>query len=299
MAANNNPTVRRRRLGAELRRLRQASGLKGSEVAERLMVSQPKISHIENGNRAISPRDVRDLCAIYGVTDPQVINSLMRMARESGQQGWWHAYKDIPQSVYIALETDATSLYTYESMVIPALLQTPAYADAVIGETIPQLTAEQAATRLKVRLRRQHRIYDPVRPLRLWAVLDESALHRAVGSPDIMREQLEHLNALGTEPHITVRVLPYAAGAHPGMSGQFSILQFTDSPAADVVHLDRFTNDLYLDKPSDVQHYSMLYDHLQAQALAPYRSRGLITEVTKRYTRQTAPEAAVSSALTS
>lgn len=283
MTANANPTVRRRRLGAELRRLRQASGLKGSEVAERLMVSQPKISHMENGNRVIKPRDVRDLCAIYGVSDPQVIDSLMRMAQESGQHGWWHSYGDIPQSVYIALETDATSLHTYESLVIPALLQTPAYATTVIEETIPHLTAEEAAARLKVRLRRQYRIYDPARPLRLWAVLDESMLHRVVGSPDIMREQLDHLNALATEPHITVQVLPYTVGAHPGMSGQFSLLGFTDTSAAGVVCLDRHTSDLCLEKPSDVQHYSMLYDHLQAQALSPDRTRELINDLIKGY----------------
>ncbi|ANB07801.1 XRE family transcriptional regulator [Streptomyces ambofaciens] len=283
MAANVNPTVRRRHLGAELRRLRRASGLKGSEVAERLMVSQPKISHMENGNRAIRPRDVRDLCTIYGVTDPDVVDSLMEMARESGQQGWWHSYGDIPQSVYIALETEATSLHTYESLVIPGLLQTPAYAHTVIQETIPPVTTEQAAARLKVRLRRQHRIYDPARPMSLWAVLDESALHRVVGSPDIMREQLDHLNALATEPHVTVQVLPYDVGAHPGLSGQFSILRFTGGPSSEVVYLDRFTSDLYLEKPSDVQHYSVLYDHLQAQALSPDKSRELITGLTKRY----------------
>jgi transcriptional regulator with XRE-family HTH domain len=256
VAANSTPTVRRRRLGAELRRLRLASGLKSSEVAERLMVSQPKISHMENGRRAISPRDVRDLCGIYGVTDPQVIDALMGMARESGRPGWWHAYGDIPQNVYIALETDATSLHTYEPMTVPALLQTPAYAGVVIGETIPQLTAEEANARLKVRMRRQHRIYDPARPLRLWIVLDESALRRVVGGPDVIREQLEHLNALGTEQHLTVQVLPYTAGAHPGLSGQFSILRFADSSAmAPVVYLERFTSDLCLEKPSDVQHY--------------------------------------------
>lgn len=283
MTANINPTVVRRRLGAELRRLRLDSGLKGIKVAERLMVSQPKISHLENGNRAISPRDVRDLCAIYGVTDQQVIDALMQMARESGQQGWWHAYGDIPQSVYIALETDAASLHTYASMAIPALLQTPAYAHAVIGETIPQLTTEQAATRLKVRLRRQHKIYNPDRPLHLWVVLDEAALHRVVDSPDIMREQLEHLNALGAEPHITVQVHPYTAGAHQALSGQFSILQSADSPGARVVYLERFTSDLYLEKPSEVQHYSAMYDHLQAQALDPDSSRDLITDATKTY----------------
>ncbi|MFF1681799.1 helix-turn-helix domain-containing protein [Streptomyces sp. NPDC058256] len=282
MAANSNPTVRKRRLGAELRRLRQASGLKSTEAAERLMVSQPKISHMENGRRTASPRDVRDLCAIYGVTDQQVIDSLMRMAKESGQHGWWNVYGDIPQSVYVGLEADAATVHAYEPMVIPDLLQTPAYAHAVIAETIPLLTAEQAATRLKVRLRRQHRIYDPARPLRLWAIVDESALRRVVGSPDIMREQLEHLNTLGAEPHITVQVLPYAAGAHPGLGGRFCILRFADSPEA-VVHLERFTSDLYLEKPFDVQHYSVMYDHLQAQALESDSSRDFITDATKSY----------------
>ncbi|MEY2247421.1 helix-turn-helix domain-containing protein [Streptomyces sp. BF23-18] len=282
MAANSNPTIRKRRLGAELRRLRQASGLKSKEAAERLMVSQPKISHLENGRRAISPRDVRDLCKIYGVTDQQVIDSLMGMARDSGQQGWWNIYGDIPQSVYVGLEADAATVHAYEPMMIPDLLQTPAYAHDVIEETIPLLAVGQAATRLKVRLRRQHRIYDPAHPLRLWVVLDESALRRVVGSPDIMREQLEHLNALGTEPHITVQVLPYAAGAHPGFAGRFCILRSADSTEA-VVHLERRTSDLYLEKPSDVQHYSVMYDHLQARALDPASSRDFITDVAKMH----------------
>ncbi|MEV6553210.1 helix-turn-helix transcriptional regulator, partial [Streptomyces sp. NPDC051597] len=116
MAASMNPTIRRRRLGAELRRLRQASGLKSTEVAERLMVSQPKISHLENGRRAVSPRDVRDLCALYGVRDQQVIDALVEMASESGRPGWWHAYGAIPQSAYIGLETDAASIHTYEPL---------------------------------------------------------------------------------------------------------------------------------------------------------------------------------------
>ncbi|WP_373307494.1 DUF5753 domain-containing protein [Streptomyces violaceus] len=167
-------------------------------------------------------------------------------------------------------------------MMIPDLLQTPSDAHAVIGETSPLLTAGQAATRLKVRLRRQHRIYDPARPLRLCGILDESTLRRVVGGPDIMREQLEHLNALGVEPHITVQVLPYAAGAHPGFAGRFCILRFADSTEA-VVHLERLTSDLYLEKPSDVQHYSVMYDHLQARALDPDSSRDFITDVTKMY----------------
>jgi transcriptional regulator with XRE-family HTH domain len=281
VAAHINPTVRKRRLGAELRRLRKASGLTSTQVAERLLVSQPKISRLENGQRAISPRDVRDLCAIYGVGDEQVVDSLMRMAKESGQQGWWYAYGDIPYSVYIGLETDATSIHSYEPQVIPGLLQTPAYAREVIAESIPLPTAEQAAMRLKVRLRRQHRIYDPSRPLRLWVVLDESALRRVVGSPDIMREQLEHLNALGAEPHITVQVLPYTVGAHPGLSGQFSILSFADSPESRVVYLEGSTSDLYLEKRSDLQQYDVTYAHLQAQSLDPGSTRRFIGDAIK------------------
>ncbi|MER7111356.1 helix-turn-helix domain-containing protein [Streptomyces sp. NPDC000229] len=283
MAANNNPTVRRRLLGAELRRLRKARGLTGTQVAAHLLVSQAKVSHMETGRRAVSPRDVRDLCTLYGVTDQHVVDSLMELARESSRQGWWYAYGDIPHSVYVGLETDAASIHTYESLVIPGLLQTPAYAAAVIDETIPLVTVEQAAARLKVRLRRQHRIYDPARRLRLWAVLDESALRRVVGSRDIMREQLEHLHTLSTEPHITVQVLPHTAGAHPGLSGQFSILQFPDSRQA-VVYLERFTSDLYLEKPSDVQQYGMMYDHLQSQALSPDHTRHFIAETIKLYT---------------
>lgn len=278
MAAKPNPTIRRRRLGAELCQLRIASGLKSKEAAERLMVSQPKISHLENGNRATSPRDVRDLCAIYGVTDQQVIDALMEMARESGQQGWWHPYGDPTDSVYIGLETDAASLHTYAPMIVPELLQTPAYAQAVIEESIPLPTSEQAAARLKVRLRRQHRIYDLAHPLHLHVVLDESALHRVIGSPDVMREQLEHLNALSAEPHITLQVLPYTAGAHPGLSGRFSILQFADSPQPGVVHLERFTHGLYLEKPSYVQHYSTMYDHLQTRALSTDDTRGHLAD---------------------
>ncbi|MGW0393991.1 helix-turn-helix domain-containing protein [Streptomyces sp. NPDC003042] len=276
MAVNGNPTVRRRRLGAELRRLRLARGLTSTQVAEHLLISQPKISHLENGRRAIKPRDVRDLCGLYGVTDPQVIDSLMRMAAEADRQGWWVACGEVPYAVYIGLETAAASIRSYEPLVIPDLLQTPAYAAAVIAETIPLATAEQIAVRREVRLGRQSRAHHPGRPLRLWVVLDESALRRVIGSPEIMREQLEYLNHLGAQPRITVQVLPHSAGAHPGVSGQFSILDFPDT-ATGTVYLERFTSDLYLEKQSDVRQYTAMYDHLQAQALNPDHTRHFIT----------------------
>ncbi|MEU7111693.1 helix-turn-helix transcriptional regulator [Streptomyces sp. NPDC046182] len=283
MAANNDPTVRGRRLGAELRRLRMASGLTGTQVAAHLLVSQAKVSHMETGRRAVSPRDVRDLCTLYGVTDQDVVDSLTELARESGRHGWWYAYGDIPHSVYVGLEAEAASIAAFEAMVIPGLLQTPAYAAAVIEETIPLVTVEQAAARLRVRLRRQHRLYDPARRLHLRVVLDESALRRIVGSREIMREQLEHLHTLSTEPHITVQVLPHTAGAHPGLAGQFSLLRFPGSREA-VVYLERFTSGLCLERPADVQQYNAVYAHLRAQALSPGHTRHFITDTIKLYT---------------
>ncbi|MFD5509363.1 helix-turn-helix domain-containing protein [Streptomyces sp. NPDC127051] len=283
MGVNVNPTVSRRRLGSELRRLREISGMTTQQVAERLLISQPKISLLENGRRLVKPRDVRDLCGLYGVQDQRRVDHLMQLARESGQQGWWNSYGDIPYGAYIGLEAEAAAIRLYEPLVIPGLLQTPAYARAVIAGTIPRITAEQAAARLQVRLRRQDRLGAPRHPLRLWAVLDESALRRVVGSREVMREQLDHLTRLSAQPHITVQVLPHDVGAHPGVSGQFLLLDFAGATDASVVYLERFTSDLYLEKRSDARLYGDMYAHLQAQALSPGSTRHLVNEAIEAY----------------
>ncbi|MGW0366791.1 helix-turn-helix domain-containing protein [Streptomyces sp. NPDC002990] len=283
MGLGTNPTVSRRRLGSELRRLRHVSGMTTQQVAASLLISQPKISLLENGRRLIKPRDVRDLCRLYGVRDQRLVDDLMRLARESGRQGWWNAYGDVPYGPYIGLEAQAAAIRTYEPLVIPGLLQTPAYAREVIAGAVSHATAEQAAVRLQVRLRRQERLSDPDNPLRLWAVLDESVLRRVVGSHEVMREQLEHVVHLGTQPHVTVQVLPHELGAHPGVSGQFSLLEFADTSDVSVVYVERFTSDLYLEKRSDVRIYSNMYAHMQAQALNPTGTRDLINEAVKTY----------------
>nr|WP_018538653.1 helix-turn-helix transcriptional regulator [Streptomyces sp. SID8354] len=283
VASNVNPTVRRRRLGQELRRLREDKGLTAEQVAERLLVSQSKISRLENGRRSISQRDVRDLCGVYEVEDRRIVDSLMQMAKDSRQQGWWHAFGDIPYSVYIGLETEAASLRTYESLLVPGLLQTPGYAEAVIPGTVPELAPEDLEKRIQVRMRRQERVRDTERPLRLWVVLDESALRRVVGSHLIMREQLEHLVEVSKLPHVTVQVLPYGAGAHAGMSGTFSILEFDDAADSSVVYIEGVTSDLYLEKTNDVHKYTIMYEHLRAQALSADASREFIAEAAKRH----------------
>ncbi|MEU7106221.1 helix-turn-helix transcriptional regulator [Streptomyces sp. NPDC046215] len=283
MASSVNPTVRRRRLGQELRKLRELKGMTAEEVAERLLVSQSKISRLENGRRSISQRDVRDLCGVYGVEDHRIVDSLMQMAKESRQQGWWHAFGDIPYSVYIGLETDAASLRVYEASLVPGLLQTPNYASAVTEGSWPEATTADIERRVQVRMRRQERIADPDNPLRLWAVIDESALRRIVGSRSIMREQMRRLVQFSQEPHITVQVLPYDVGAHPGMYGKFSILEFNDPQDASTVYLEGITSDLYLEKPNDVQTYSVMYEHLRMQALNAEHSRQFIDRVAEEW----------------
>ncbi|MEU2236362.1 MULTISPECIES: helix-turn-helix transcriptional regulator [Streptomyces] len=283
MASNVNPTVRRRRLGQELRKLREAKNMTAEQVAERLLVSQSKISRLENGRRSISQRDVRDLCGVYEVEDERMVDSLMQMAKDSRQQGWWHAFGDIPYSVYIGLETDAESLRMYESQIIPGLLQTPAYAEAVISGAMPESTPSEIEKRVTVRTRRQERIRDEERPLRLWAVIDEGALHRIVGSRQLMVDQLEHLIEQSHLPHVTVQVIPFEMGAHPGISGQYSILEFPDTSDSSVVYIEGVTSDLYLEKAQDVGKYSVMYEHLRAQALNVDQTREFIAKMAKKH----------------
>ncbi|MGW1027449.1 helix-turn-helix domain-containing protein [Streptomyces sp. NPDC002577] len=285
MASNVNPTVRRRRLGQELRRLREQKGMTAEEVAERLLVSQSKISRLENGRRSISQRDVRDLCGVYEVEDHRIVDSLMQMAKDSRQQGWWHSFGDIPYSVYIGLETDAASLRVYDPQVVPGLLQTRSYAEALIAGALPETAPTDIDKRVQVRMRRQERISSPSNPLRLWTVLDEAALRRVVGSRNVMRDQLEHLVEQSQLPHVTVQVIPFDMGAHPGLNGQYAILEFPDTADSSVVYIEGVTSDLYLEKANDVHKYSVMYEHLRAQALNVEQSRNFIADIAKDYAR--------------
>jgi transcriptional regulator with XRE-family HTH domain len=285
VASNVNPTVRRRRLGQELRRLRELKGMTAEEVAERLLVSQSKISRLENGRRSISQRDVRDLCGVYEVEDHRIVDSLMQMAKDSRQQGWWHSFGDIPYSVYIGLETDAASLRVYDPQVVPGLLQTRPYAEALIAGALPETASADIDKRVQVRLRRQERISAPENPLRLWTVLDEAALRRVVGNRSLMRDQLEHLVEQSQLPHVTVQVIPFDMGAHPGLNGQYAILEFPDAADSSVVYIEGVTSDLYLEKANDVQKYSVMYEHLRAQALNVEQSRQFIADIAKEYAR--------------
>jgi transcriptional regulator with XRE-family HTH domain len=282
MAGEHSPTVRRRRLAAELRTLREAARFTCEDVAEHLECSASKISRVETGRVSVSPRDVRDMLELYGV-DAQRRDSLVQLARESRQKGWWHAYSDTVQSsfaTYVGLEDAAAEIRAYEVNLIPGLLQTEDYARAVISAGNLTGTQDDVERRVALRMARQPALFGSDPP-QLWAVLDEGVLHRTVGGRGMMRLQLDHMLDLASVPNVAVQVIPFGAGAHPGMGKPFVILAFPEREDPDVVYLEDLTSTLYLEDVDEIDRYNMLFNHLRATALSFEDSAGLITAVAK------------------
>jgi transcriptional regulator with XRE-family HTH domain len=278
--ARQSPTVRRRRLGIELRRHRESAGLTIDRVAEILECSHSKISRIETGQVRATPRDVRDMLEIYGVESEQR-EALIQIAREARQTGWWHAYGDvIKESAYVGLEVAAASIRSYEGLLIPGLLQTTHYARAVTRAVRPEQRPEQIERQVELRMARQS-ILTQDDPPALWAILDEAVLRRSVGEHGIMGEQLHHLTEVAELPTVTLQVLQYSAGEHAGMDGAFTILSFPEPADPAVVYLENATSDLYLEGPDEVRRYTLLFDHLRAAALKPDDSTALIATLLK------------------
>ncbi|HEX4062400.1 MAG TPA: helix-turn-helix transcriptional regulator [Streptosporangiaceae bacterium] len=283
MTGEHSPTVRRRRLASELRALREAARLTCEEVAEHLECSASKISRVETGRVSVSPRDVRDMLALYGV-DPQQLDSLVQLARESRQKGWWHAYSDTMQprfATYIGLEDAAAEIRTYELNLIPGLLQTEDYARTVINAGNLTGTQEDVERRVALRMARQPMLLSGSNPPQFWAVLDEGVLHRTVGGTGLMHLQLDHLLEIADMPNVAVQVIPFTAGAHPGMGKPFVILSFPERADTDVVYLEDFTSTLYLEDVDEIDRYNVLFNHLRATALSFEESAALITSVAK------------------
>ncbi|MEV7008761.1 helix-turn-helix transcriptional regulator [Streptosporangium sp. NPDC051022] len=276
MIGRQSPTVRRRRLSAELRRLRESANMTADAVAEQLEWSRGKLSRIENAQwQRPNPRDVRDLLDVYGVTDQGQREAMIALARESRQRGWWTAYRDILAGSYVDLEAEASAISTFEPLVIPGLLQTPAYAAEITRAALVHDPAE-VERRVALRMERQ-RLLAQADPPRLWAVIDEAALIRPLSSPLIAREQLQRL--IDTEPleHVTIQILPLAAGLHAGMPGQFVIMEFAKDPR--IVYVETGTDGLYLEKPEELARYTLVFQHLCATALAPNASLAYISDM--------------------
>ena len=270
------PTGRRRRLGAELRRLREETGLTIDQVAEALECSQSKVSRIETGQVSATPRDVRDMLALYRVSDAQR-EAMVQIAREARQPGWWQKFVDVPDGVpaYVGLETAATSIDIYMSVIVPALLQTADYARAVIGAVRPDLPSAEIDRRVELRLRRQA-LLDQDSPPALRVLLDDTVLRRPVGGEKVMAAQRRRLLKDAARPAVTLQVLPIEAGVHAGMDGPFTIFGFPAPAERDVVALDSAADALYLEGAEDVARYRRVFGLLLPAALTPEASAGRI-----------------------
>ncbi len=276
------PTVRRMLVGAQLRRLRTENGITREEAGEAIRASEWKIHRLENGQVGFKERDILDLLALYGVTDPAPVAQIVSLAHEANQPGWWSPYSDLlPQwfRAYVDLESVATLIRPYEGQFVPGLFQTEDYMRAVILGGHVDEAAEEVERRVALRLRRQ-KLVRPDGP-RLWAVVDEAALRRPVGGPEVMRAQLERLVEAAELPNVILQVLPFSAGAHPAMVGAFSILRFQEGDLPDVVYLEHLTNAWYLERRDDVEQYLHVMNSICVAAAAPDKTVEILRRIAK------------------
>ncbi|RZB19306.1 XRE family transcriptional regulator [Streptomyces sp. F001] len=279
-------SVYRRQLATRLKELRDATGLTLTEVAEQLEVNQGSLSRIENGERGTTPVLVRALLDLYDVEDEALRADVLDLVRadKEQQKPWWRKYSTVLTATrydgYLALEAGATYLANYQPMLVPGLLQTEDYARAVISQMRMELPPQQVESLVKVRLERQNSRLGGEQPAKLWAILDEAVLRRSVGSAEVMREQMRKLVEASKQPNITVQLLPFSLGAHPGLYGPFVILAFPD-PTPNLVWLENPKNSVYLESAEDVENYTEIFDQLRACALGPSETRTRITQISK------------------
>jgi transcriptional regulator with XRE-family HTH domain len=277
-----SPTLRRRRLSAELRALREAAGLTSVEVTKRLEWGGGRLTKMERGEW-VRPDigTIRTLLDLYGVTDPDRREKILNIARQARERGWWNSYKSMlseEYTTYIGLEAGAASVYVADLVVIPGLLQTEDYARALTLGGPAEVAAEQVQRRVDIRTERQKLITRNSDPLRLWVIMDEAALRRRVGGSEVMRDQLHHICHLSELAKVTVQVIPFDIGAHAAVAGAFSILQFPEPEDPDAVYVETPAGELFVEVPDEVARFHTAYDRLQAAALDPGASISMIAD---------------------
>ncbi|MDN5859877.1 MAG: helix-turn-helix domain-containing protein [Pseudonocardia sp.] len=284
MVVPHSPLGSRRSLGAELRRLRNRSGLTLDEVAVRMTCSTSKISRLENGKGIPKIPDVQELIRIYGVgSDPQR-DLLLRLVHDGREHGWWEPLVEgLPHDVVVdpsvrqaGLETDALRVTAFEIVFVHGLLQTPGYARAVLETSGVEREPAETERLLELRRRRQEALVRAESPLLFSLVLDESALHRAVGSASIMADQLRHLAEMARLPNVNVRILPFAAGSRRGHGGSFGVLEFPPGAGSDIAYLEGHTGLTHLDTRGDVESFRAVFGDLLVHSLPVDVSRAEI-----------------------
>ena len=277
---NGGPTARRLQLGARLRALRETGGITRSEAGWAIRSSESKISRMELGRVGFKERDLVDLLRLYGVNAGDDLQRFLSLAREANAPGWWQAYSDVLPpwfQNYLDLEQAAELIRTYEIQFVPGLLQTDAYARAVIGLGHGTIAEDQIERRVALRMARA-RILTRADPPRLWAVLDEAVLRRPIGGSAVLRAQIEWLLQTTDLPNVRLQVIPFIAGGHPAAGGAFSILRFPHPDLSDVVYLEHLTNAQYLERPEDVDLYAAAVGQLFIEAAPPQRTPDILRQ---------------------
>ncbi len=282
--ARGGPTALRIALGAQLRRLREASGITTEDAAEAIRATHSKISRLERGRSGAKQRDVADLLTLYGVTGETEREQMLMLTRQAAAPGWWQQYSDVlPKwlELYVGLEEAASVIRTYEVQFVHGLMQTEDYARAVILIANAHAPAEEIDRRVSARMKRQQLLTRPGAP-ELWAMLDEAALRRPPDGPKVMRAQLEHLLQLTDLPNVTLQVVPFRAGPHAAAGGPFTILRFPEPDLPDLVYLEQLNSALYLDQPDDVTGYLTVMNQLCVQAETPAASKAMLRALLKK-----------------
>jgi transcriptional regulator with XRE-family HTH domain len=272
--------IRRRVLARQLRLLREEAGLTLEQAAPKLDFSVSKLSRIENAQVVIDVHWVRGMLDLYDVGGDRW-TELVELAREAQQPGWWRAY-GLGNNSYIAFETEASRVQVFTLGYVPGLLQTADYARALMRAVPVRRTPEQLDNEVAARLYRQERLSSTEHPLELVAVVDESALHRPVGGPEVLREQLEHLVALATMDRVALHVLPTAVGAHAALASGFSILHFGDLGEPDMAYIEHTVGALTLDKDCEVSRASLAFECVLSDALDPAESLAQVRQLVGR-----------------
>jgi transcriptional regulator with XRE-family HTH domain len=279
--SSGEATVLRMLLGAQLRRLREASGISAEKAGYEIRASRSKISRMETGRVGLKIRDVEDLLTLFGVTGEQERDKVITLAKRSRAPEWWTKYNDILPDwfeTYIGLESAAASIRSFEMQFVPGLFQTDDYARAVTRLGHQTASAAEVERRVGLRRKRQELLVR-AQPPRIWVVMDEAVLRRPLGGVPVMRAQLRHLIEVAALPHVTLQVVPFAQGGHAGAGGSFSILRFAEQDLPDVVYIEQLTSAVYLDQRPDIEHYLEVVDQLSGEALTPADTVRFIEQV--------------------
>jgi len=273
------PTVRRMILGTQLRRLRERARLSRTEAGDSIRASDSKISRLELGRVGFKERDVTDLLTLYGVTDADERDQLLELAKQTNQPGWWHAYNDLmPKWLedFVGLEEAANRIRAYELQFVPGLLQTEDYARALASHGEPKMVTDAVERRVALRMRRQKLLVGPEAP-RLWAVIDESVLHRPIGGAKVLKAQIDQLLELTTLSHIALQEVPYSVSGYHA-EGAFTLLSFAEPELPNIAYIEHLSGALYLEKLDEIETYSRALDQLAVVGETPDASRQLLAK---------------------